>query len=123
MLEESRTYLEREQIALRDDSNRSGFGHGFPHFVWNYWFEKREAYRGEIKRAAADLWYFEPAEEGEAQVIKVTSIAEIFQIGKFSRVIETEDRYEPIEKFLNMKLEQVVANCFMFAEQVLVKYL
>jgi hypothetical protein len=122
MLEESRAYLEREQIALRDDSNRSGFGGGYPYFVWSYQFEKRVAYGSEIKLAAANVWYIEPAEEEEAQIIKVTAIAEIFQTGKHSRVKEIKDRTYLIEKFLHLKLEQVIMNCFVAAEQVLIKY-
>jgi hypothetical protein len=122
MLEESRTYLERERIALRDDSNRSGFDKGFPYFVWGYQLEKREAYRSEIKVAAANLRYLEPSIEEEAQIMSVTSIALIFQIGKQSRVREIKERLYPIEEFLAMKLNQVIMNCIVEAEQVLAAY-
>lgn len=63
MLGESRVHLERERIALRDDSNRSGFSKdGFPYFMWGYHFERREAFGSEIKAAAVNLRYVEPIE-------------------------------------------------------------
>lgn len=122
MLEEARTCLDQEGIAVRDDSNRSGFGHGFSYFVWAFNFEKREAFGSEIKRATARLWYFEPALEEELQTIKVTSVAEIFQIGKQSRVLEWKEEAYPIKQFLNMRMEQVIMDCLAFAEQILAKY-
>ena len=122
MLEESRTYLERERIAVRDNSNRSGFDRGFPYFVWGYNFEKREAYRSEIKVAAANLHYLEPAIEEEAQIINVASMAQIFQTGKQSRVTEIKKWIYPIEEFLNMKMEQIIMNCIVAAEEVLATY-
>lgn len=122
MLEQSRAYLERERIALRDESNRSGFGHGVPLFIWGYQFEKRVAYRSEIKLAAATLRYLEPSTEEEARIISVRSTALIFQTGKQSRVRETKETTYPIEEFLNMKLEQVVINCIVDAERALAPY-
>ncbi len=122
MLEESRSYLESERIALRDESNRSGFDKGFPYFVWGYNFEKREVYRSELKVATANLRYIEPILEGEAQIIKVGSAAQIFQIGKLSRVQEVKETTYPIEEMLNMKLNQIVMHCIAIAEQVLAAY-
>ena len=123
MLEELRAYLEREGIAVTDNSNRSGFdGSGFPSFTWAYRFEKRTPFRSEIKLAAAALWYREPVYEGEAQTITVTSIAQIFQIGKQSRVQESKKEDYPIGDFLKMKMEQVIMNCFTVAGMVLAKY-
>ncbi|HEY8562080.1 MAG TPA: hypothetical protein VIL74_17030 [Pyrinomonadaceae bacterium] len=123
MLEESRTYLEFERIAMRDDSNRSGFdGGGFPSFTWAYRFEKRTPYGSEIKSSVARLWYREPVYEDEAHSIEATSVAQIFQIGKQSRVSEKKERVYPIEKFLNMKMHQIVMECFAEAERVLAKY-
>ena len=123
MLEETRTFFEREGIRLRDCTNRSGFdGSGFPSFHWAYNFEKRTPYGSEIKVAAAGLSYREPVFKDESPTIKVTSGAYIFQIGKQSRVSEWKEEVYPIEDFLKMKLEQVVINCFAIAEQVLAKY-
>jgi hypothetical protein len=123
MLEESRTFLEREGIRLRDATNRAGFdGSGFPSFIWAYDFEKRTPFRSEIKLAAASLWYREPVYEDESQTINVKSSAQIFQIGKQSRVREWKEEVYPMDDFLKMKMEQVIMNCFAFSEQVLVKY-
>ena len=123
MLEETRAYLELERIAVRDSSNRSGFdGGGFPSFTWAYQFEKRTPYGSEIKSSVARLWYREPVYEDEIQRIEVTSVAQIFQIGKLSRVSEKKEWVCPIEKFLNMKMDQVIMDCFAVSEQVLVKY-
>ncbi|HYP51489.1 MAG TPA: hypothetical protein VEQ34_11160, partial [Pyrinomonadaceae bacterium] len=104
MLEEARARLNDEGIAVRDESNRTGFGGGFSDFVWAFDFEKREDYGSEIKRAKARLWYFEPDMKGEPRKIEVTSVAEIFQIGKQSRVYEVSKVVYPIEQFLNLKM-------------------
>lgn len=123
MLEESRMYLEREGIDLRDATNRSGFdGSGFPSFSWVYHFEKRMPFGSEIKLAAASLCYREPVYEGETQSIEVTSGAQIFQIGKQSRVNAWEEEVYPIGDFLKMKMDQVIKSCFASAERVLAKY-
>jgi hypothetical protein len=122
MLEKVRSRLEDKGITVRDDSNRSGFGGGFPYFTWAFNFVKREDYGSEIKRATARLWYFEPALEEEPQTIKVTSVAEIFQIGKQSRVSEVSDVVYPIEQFLNMKMEQVIIERLADAERLLAEY-
>lgn len=123
MLEESRTFLEREGIRLRDATNRSGFdGGGYPSFIWAYHFEKRTPFGSEIKLAAASLWYREPVYEEDAQTIKVASSAQIFQVGKQSRVLEWKEEVYPVWDFLKTKMEQVITNCFAFAEQVLAKY-
>jgi hypothetical protein len=122
MLKEARTLLQRKGVAVRDGSNRSGFGHGYSYFVWAFNFEKREDYGSEIKRATARLWYFEPALKGESQRIEVTSVAEIFQIGKPSRVRETTEMDFPIEQFFTMKMDQVVLDCIAAARQTLAKY-
>lgn len=120
MLEESRACLVGERITLRDDSNRSGFDKcGFPSFVWEYHFERREAYGSEIKAAAANLRYVEPIEEEEAQEINLDTVAEIFQIGKQSRIKEKRERIYSIERFLNVRLDQVVMNSIADAEQAL----
>jgi hypothetical protein len=122
MLEESRRYFEREGIGLRDGSNRSGFDWTSPYFVWAYYFEKREAYGSEIKRAEARLWYREPAYKDESRRIEVTSGAEIFQIGKESRLREITKATYSIERFLDVGLREVVISCIAAAEQVLAKY-
>jgi hypothetical protein len=123
MLEESRGYFEREGIGLRDGSNRSGFDPGgFPYFVWAYYFEKREAYGSEIKRAEARLWYREPVYKDESRRIEVTSGAEIFQIGKQSRLREITEATYSVERFPDAGLRQVVMGCIAAAEQVLAKY-
>lgn len=121
-LEEARARLEREGIAVRDNSNRSGFGGGFPYFTWAFNFAKREDYGSEIKRATARLWYLEPALEEEPQTIEVTSVAEIFQIGKQSRVSEVSKTVYPIEEFLNLRMEQVIIDQLAAAEQILAEY-
>lgn len=121
-VEESRAHFEREGVGLRDDSNRSGFdGSGFPYFTWAYHFEKREAYGSEVKSAAARLSYREPLYEGEAQRIDVTTVAQIFQIGKQSRVGETEKATYTIERFQSVGLGRVVTECLAAAERVLAK--
>jgi hypothetical protein len=99
MLEEARARLALQGIIIRDDSNRSGFGGGFPYFVWAFNFEKREYYGSEIKRATTRLWYLEPSPKEEVQRIEVTSVAEIFQIGKQSRVCEGNKVVYPVEQF------------------------
>lgn len=123
MLEETRAFIEREGIKLRDTTNRSGFdGSGFPAFQWTYHFEQRTPFGSEIKVAAAVLLYREPVCKDESPTIEVSSGAYIFQIGKQSRVSEWKEEVYPIEDFLKMKMEQVIINCFAFAEQVLAKY-
>ena len=123
MLEETRTFIEREGIRLRDSTNRSGFdGSGFPAFQWTYQIEKRTPYGSEIKVAAACLSYREPVCKNQSPTIEVSSGAYIFQICKLSRVSEWKDEVYPIEDFLKMKMEQVIINCFAFAEEVLAQY-
>jgi hypothetical protein len=123
MLEETRVFIESESIKLRDSTNRSGFdGSGFPAFQWTYYFEKRTPFGSEIKVAAASLSYREPVYKDQSPTIEVSSGAYIFQIGKQSRVSEWKDEVYPIEDFLKMKMEQVIINCFAFAEKVLAKY-
>jgi predicted ATPase len=123
MLEDSREYFEREGIGLRDESNRSGFDPvSSPYFVWAYYFEKREAYGSEIKRAEARLWYREPVYKDESRRIEVTSGAEIFQIGKESRLREITKEAYSIERFLDAGLRQAVKDCIAAAQQVLAKY-
>ena len=123
MLEESRTFLEREGIRLRDSTNRTGFdGGGFPAYEWTYHFEQRTPFGSEIKVAAASLSYREPVCKDQSPTIEVSSGAYIFQIGKQSRVSEWKEEVYPIEDFLKMKMEQVIINSFAFAEQVLAKY-
>jgi hypothetical protein len=123
MLEDARAGLEREGIASVDDSNRSGFdGSGIPAFVWHFRFVRREDFGSEIKRATVRLRYGEPALEGESQRVEVTSVAEIFQIGKQSRVAEVMEMVYPLEQFLNLKMERVIMDWIAAAEQILAKY-
>lgn len=122
MLEEVRACLENRGIVIRDDSNRSGFGHGFSYFIWAFDFEKQEAFGSEIKRAMAELWYLEPSLQEEFQRIEVTSGAEIFQIGKQSRMKEVRKTVYPIDQFLNLKMDQVIMDCIEYAEKSLAKY-
>lgn len=121
MLDEARHVLEHERIALHDASNRSGFGGGFPYFVWGFRFVRQEPFRSEIKRATVRLNYLEPALEGESRRIEVTFNAEIFQIGKHSRVTEGGKTVYEIEQFLNMRMDQVVMDFIAAAEQILAK--
>jgi hypothetical protein len=122
MLGRARERFEQERIALIDRSNRSGFGGGFPYFVWSFNFEKREEFGSEIKRSTARLWYLEPALEDEPQTIEVTSHAEIFQISKQSRVRESTKTIYPLQEFLEMEMDEVVTDCLAVAERVLAKY-
>ena len=122
MLEIARARLEREGIALSDISNRSGFDGGFPAFAWGFRFVKREDFGSEIKRATVRLEYREPALEGEPQMIEDTFVAEIFQIGKQSRVRETSKMVYPIGQFLDMSMDQVVTDRIAAAGLILAKY-
>jgi hypothetical protein len=123
MLEESRAYIEREGIGLRDESNRSGFDPGgFPYFVWAYYFEKREAYGSEIKRAEARLSYREPVYKDESRMIEVTSGAEIFQIGKQSRKGNNEGGLLGRAVPRRRGAETGRDGLYRAAEQVLAKY-
>ncbi|HEX8251069.1 MAG TPA: hypothetical protein VF599_23040 [Pyrinomonadaceae bacterium] len=123
MLEAARAGLERERIASVDDSNRSGFdGSGMPSFAWRFRFVKQEDFGSEIKRATVRLRYGEPILKGESQKIEATSVAEIFQIGKKSRVTEIRKMVYPLEQFLDLSLNQVIADFVAPAEQFLAKY-
>jgi hypothetical protein len=123
MLEDSRAYFEREGIGLRDESNRSGFDPvNAPSFVWAYYFERREAYGSEIRRAEARLWYREPVYTDESRRIEVTTGAEIFQIGNQSRVREMTKAVYSVERFADAGLRRVVMDCIVAGEQVLAKY-
>ena len=123
MLEQIRASLVNKGIVLREDSNRSGFGgHSYTTFRWSFHFEKREALGSEIKRATARLNYLEPIMEEDPQTIEVTSLAEIFQIGKQSRVREIREIIYLIDQFLNMKMDQVISDNIAAAKQILSKY-
>jgi hypothetical protein len=123
MLEQARASLVNKGIVLHDDSNRSGAGgHDFAYFTWSFHFEKREDYGSEIKRATVRLYYREQLMEEDPQTIEVTSVAEIFQIGKQSRVREVREMIYPIEQFLTMRIEQVIIDNLVAAEQILAKY-
>lgn len=123
MLEQIRASLVNKGIVLREGSNRSGFGgHGYDYFSWSFHFEKREALGSEIKLATARLKYLEPIMEEDSQTIEVSSIAEIFQTGKQSRVCEIKEMIYPIEQFLTMRMDQVISDNIAAAEQILSKY-
>jgi hypothetical protein len=123
MLEQVRPSLVNKGIVLRDDSNRSGAGgHDFAAFIWSFHFEKREDYGSEIKRANVRLWYREQLMEEDPQTIEVSSVAEIFQTGKQSRVCEVKKMIYPIEQFLTMRMDQVIIELLASAEQILAKY-
>lgn len=123
MLENARPILEHEQILLSEYSNRSRFGgHSHPAFSWSFQFDKREPFGSEIKRATTQLTHRVTELEGEPQQIEVTSIAEIFQIGKESRVREISKTFYPINQFLNMRVDQVIFDNIAAAEQILAKF-
>ena len=122
MLEQARPILEHEQILLSEHSNRSGFGgHSHPAFTWSFYFEKREPYGSEIKRATIQLTYRVTELEAEPRQIEVTSIAEIFQIGKQSRIREKKEMLYSIDQFLNMKMDLIIIDCTTDSEQTLSK--
>jgi hypothetical protein len=122
-LEQACVNLVNKGIVLREDSNRSGIGgHSYTSFVWSFHFEKREAFGSEIKRATVQLWYREPIMEGDSQRMEITSVAEIFQIGKQSRLCEVREMFYPIEQFLTMKMDQLILENFAATEQILSKY-
>lgn len=99
LLEQARPILEHEQILLSEHSNRSGFGgHSHHAFIWSFQFEKREPFGPEIKRATTRLTYRVTELEGEPQQIEVTSIAEVFQIGKQSRIREIKEMLYSIDQ-------------------------
>jgi hypothetical protein len=58
----------------------------------------------------------------DSQTIEVTSVAEIFQIGKQSRVREVREMIYPIEQFLNKRMDQVIIDNLVAAEQFFAKY-
>lgn len=60
--------------------------------------------------------------EEDPQIIEVTSLAEIFQIGKQSRVREIREIIYPIDQFLIMRMDKVVIENIAVAEQILAKY-
>lgn len=123
MLEEVRTGLVNKGIVLRDDSTRSGGGgYDFPYFTWSFHFVKREDFGSEIKRATVRLYYREQLMEEDPQTIEVGSVAEIFQTGKQSRVLEVKEMIYPIEQFLTMRMDQVIIEELAAAEQFLAKY-
>lgn len=123
MLEQAYASLINRGIVLREDSNRSGFGgHSYTTFRWSFHFEKRQAYRSEIKRATTRLNYLEPIMEEDPQIMEVTSVAEVFQIGKESRVSEISEMLYPINQFLNMRMDSIIFESIAAAEQILSKY-
>jgi hypothetical protein len=123
MLEQICASLVNKGIVLRDDSNRSGVGgHDFAYFAWIFHFVKREDYGSEIKRASVRLYYHEQLMEEDPQTIEVSSVAEIFQTGKQSRVCEVKKMIYPIEQFHTMRMDQVIIDNLASAEQILAKY-
>ena len=123
MLEESRTRLVNEGIVLREDSNRTGFGgHSYPAFIWSFHFEKHQPFGSEIKRAKVQLTYRETFQVEAPHRMEVRSVAEIFQTGKLSRVIEVKEVLYPIDQFLNMRMDLIIIDCIANAEHFLSKY-
>jgi hypothetical protein len=123
MLEDARPRLERERIVSFDESNRTGFdGGGYPAFDWDFRFVRREDFGSEIKRATARLQYREPVLKEDSRKVEVMSAAEIFQIGKPSRVAEATKTVYPLEQFLDLKIEQIVIDSIAAAEKILAKY-
>jgi hypothetical protein len=123
MLDESRSNLVNEGILMREESNRTGFGgHSYPAFIWGFHFENRQPFVSDIKRAKVQLTYRETLLEGESQRMEVTTVAEIFQIGKQSRFSEGRKMIYPIDQFLNMRMDSIIIDCIATAKQVLSKY-
>jgi hypothetical protein len=60
--------------------------------------------------------------EGDSQRMELTSVAEIFQIGKQSRLCEVREMFYSIEQFLTMKMDQFILENFDATEQILSKY-
>lgn len=123
MLGEAAAFLEQEGIDVQDATNRSGFDQGgFPSFVWAYDFNRRRPFGCEIKQASVGLWYREPVYDDDTQSMEVTSVAQIFQIGKLSRVSESQKQIHPISDFLKMKIDEVIRHGFAYVDHVFANY-
>ena len=120
LLEQIRPQLEFNQILIHDESNRSGFDKsGVPYYLWEYRFEKRMPYGSEFMLASVRLSYLEPPVPHEVGNLRASWTAEVFQIGKESRVKESGEQKLLLGELNAAELGKLVSSLIARAQAAL----
>lgn len=105
----SRPLLEAIGILITDRSNRSCFDRsGYPYCLWHLRFERSFPHGSEVARASAELEFVEPWETTQPREVVARSLAEIFQIGKQSRIAERTEQRIPAEEAGGLDVAKLV---------------
>jgi hypothetical protein len=105
----SRPALEAIGIFITDRSNRSCFDRsGYPYCLWRLRFDRSYPHGSEVARASAELEFFEPLKVSTPRELVARSVAELFQIGKQSRVDDRAERRLPADASGELDVEKLV---------------
>jgi hypothetical protein len=108
-LASARPLLDAQGIEVHDRSNRSCYDRsGYPVCRWTVRFDKQSVHGSEIALASADLEFMEPADDASERHLRADSIAEIYQIGKQSRVKDRLQQRIPVEELDRLDLYALV---------------
>jgi hypothetical protein len=92
LLDDARPRLVAAGVTITDRSNRSCFDKsGYPYCLWLHRFDRQFRHDSEIAVASAELSFFEPIDPVGRELVAL-SIAEIYQVGKRSRVNDRTER-------------------------------
>lgn len=108
-----RPALEEAGIDITDRSNRSCFDRsGYPYCLWHLRFERRFPHGSEVALASAELQFLEPLEASTPRELVLSSVAEIFQVGKQSRIEERAEHRVPADAAGEVDFAEAVTRLF-----------
>lgn len=124
LLDDARLRLEAAGLTITERSNRTGFDHwsGYPYAHWEVHFRRELEHGSEIAAASARLSFFEPLDDTVQRELTATSIAEIYQTGKQSRVDDRSEQRIAISEMENGNVGTLVEQLIGRAYARLIDY-